>query len=98
MALLKRNAAFRQKNICKEVSIYGVVVFPDTADLSLLDTDLGKYYRVAKLGELADVLHQLERQAQQIPTKKGEKSLVAAEIEESLYGRYSAKPRLKSAA
>jgi len=98
MALLKRNTAFRQQNICKEVSIYGVVVFPDTADLSMLDTDLGQYYRVAKLGELVDVLHQLERQTQQIPIKKSEKRLSATEIAESLYGRYSVKPRLKSAA
>ena len=98
MALLKRNTAFRQKNICKDVSVYGVVVFPDTADLSMLDTDLGKYYRVTKLGELADVLHQLGRQTQQVPIKKGEKRLSATEIAESLHGRHSAKPRLKSAA
>lgn len=98
MALLKRNTAFRQKNICKDVSFYGVVVFPDAADLSMLDTDLGKYYRVTKLGELADVLYQLDSQTQQISTKKGEERLSADEIAESLYGRHSAKPRLKSVA
>ncbi len=98
MALVNQNISFRRKNICKDVSFYGVIIFPDDADLSALAPDLGKYYRVTKLSDLPDVLHQLERQTPQSFLKKGEKRLSAAEIEDCLYGRHSAKPRLKSAA
>lgn len=98
MELIGKNVPFRRKNICKDVSFYGVVVFPDNADLSSLGVDFGKYYRVTKLGDLLDVLHQLERQTQQGLLRKGEKRLSAAEIEDCLHGRHSAKPRLRRAA
>ena len=98
MELISRNTSFRRKNICKDVSFYGVVVFPDNANLSALEPKLGEHYRATKLGNLLDVLHQLERQTQQSPLTKGEKRLSAAEIKDCLYGRHSAKPRLKPAA
>ena len=98
MSFVTQNIPLHRKNICKDISFYGIVVFPDNADLSMLDTDLGPFCRVTTLGSLVDVLHQLARQAQQRPTQKGEKRLSAAEIEACLYGRNLAKPRLKSAA
>lgn len=98
MALVNQNISFRRKNICKNVSFYGIVVFPDNADISALDLNLEKYYRVTKLSDLPDVLHQLERLTLQSPLRKGEKRLSAAEIKDCLYGRHSAKPWLKPAA
>ncbi|MGJ3253623.1 MAG: NERD domain-containing protein [Elainellaceae cyanobacterium] len=81
------------KNIThNKVSCYGVVVFPDNADLTMLDTDLGSYYRITNLSSLLDVIHKLERQAQQ-QSRSGHKSLSPQEIEAYLCG----KPLPKSA-
>ena len=98
MQLFNGNTSFLRRNICSEVSFYGVVVFPDNADLSTLDTDLGKHYRVTKLGDLVDVLHELERQTQQIPVRRGTQRLSRADIEDGLYGRKPVRRALRAAA
>lgn len=82
----------------KEVSFYGIVVFPDNADFSVLDTDLGKLYSVTHIGDLTDVLHELERQTRKFNAERGRKGLSAADIETCLYGRQSPKLRQRSAA
>ena len=82
---------FIRKAPCKEVSFYGIVVFPDGADLTTLDIDLGKLYRVTLLKDLVDVLHNLERQTRQFHTERGHKGLSAIDIENCLHGRYEKK-------
>ncbi|PZO45769.1 MAG: hypothetical protein DCF15_21260 [Phormidesmis priestleyi] len=95
MQLFRDNSSFLSKNIVKEIALYGVVVFPDNADLSALDTHLGAHYRITQLGDLVDVLHDLERQARQHPSRT---KLSVADVENCLYGRKSLKPLRRSAA
>lgn len=102
MGLFKDNfngsMSFIGRNTCKEVSFYGVVVFPDNADLSSLDTDLGDFYKVTHLRDLVNVLHDLERQTQQFHAKRGGKGISAADVERCLHGKKSLKLPRKSVA
>jgi hypothetical protein len=98
MQLLSENVSFVKRNTSNQVSVYGIIVFPDNADLSALDAELGRHYRVTRLCDLEDVLHELERQTQQIPVRKGIQRLSPADIEAGLLGRKSAKPVLRKAA
>ena len=81
-----RDQGRTQRNISKDVSFYGIVVFPDNADFSSLDTDLGNLYRVTHLKNLVDVLHELERQTQKFHVEKGIKGLSSVDIKNCLYG------------
>jgi hypothetical protein len=78
-----------------KVCVYGVVVFPDSADLSLLDTELGSYYRVTKLKDLVDVIRDLAYQTQ-CRAKKERRNLPPNEIKAYLSGSPLKKSETKS--
>ncbi len=45
------------------VPVFGVVVFPDNADISRIDERIGKYYRVTTVSRLVGLLDQTEAEA-----------------------------------
>ncbi|GAB4296205.1 MAG: hypothetical protein Fur0034_05300 [Desulfuromonadia bacterium] len=74
------NTRCRQK-----LPVFGILVFPDTADLSPLGS-LGAFYRATRVRELVDTVIELEEQGKRSIPSKG-KRLTAEEIESILTGR-----------
>ena len=67
--------------------IFGVILFPDEADLSRVGEHLGKFYRVARLGGLLPLAESIFAEAHRFQTAKNPKRPRAEQVESMLRGR-----------
>lgn len=68
-----------------KIMYFGIVVFPDAADLSKLGADLGKHYRVIHYSELGDTLLEIEKLVSQ-QGKPSKESFSFQDLERYLFG------------
>jgi hypothetical protein len=68
------------------IKTYGVVVFPDNTSLSEIGTEIGKYHKVSRLGDLADCIDKLINQSK-AEFNQANQRLNVHEIETIMFGR-----------
>jgi nuclease-like protein len=67
--------------------IFGVIVFPDEADISKIGEHLGKFYRVTKLSRLPALAEDIFAEARRFQSAKNPRRPKAGQVEEMLRGR-----------
>ena len=67
--------------------IYGVIVFPDEADISRVGEHLGKFYRVTTIGKLPALLGNIYADARRFQASRNPQRPKVAQIEDMLRGR-----------
>lgn len=67
--------------------IFGVIVFPDEADISRVDNHLGKFYRVTRLGKLLGVIESIFAEAHRFQAAKNPGRPRTDQVEDMLRGR-----------
>jgi hypothetical protein len=67
--------------------IFGVIVFPDEADISKVGEHLGKFYRVTTVGKLSALLESIYAEARRFQAAKNPQRPKAGQVEDMLRGR-----------
>jgi hypothetical protein len=67
--------------------IFGVILFPDEADISKVGEHLGKFYRVTKVSKLPALAESIFAEANRFQAAKNPKRPKAEQVEEMLRGR-----------
>jgi len=67
--------------------IFGVIVFPDEADISKVGEHLGKFYRVTKVSKLPSLAENIFAEANRFQTTKNPRRPKAEQVEDMLRGR-----------
>jgi hypothetical protein len=67
--------------------IFGVIIFPDEADISKVGEHLGKFYRVTTLGRLIPLVENIFAEAHRFQTVKNPKRPRPEQVEDMLRGR-----------
>jgi hypothetical protein len=67
--------------------IFGVIVFPDEADISKIGEHLGKFYRVAKVSRLSSLAESIFDEARRFQSAKSPERPKPLEVENILRGR-----------
>lgn len=67
--------------------IFGVILFPDEADISRVGEHLGKFYRVARLGGFLPLAESIFAEAHRFQSAKNPKRPRAEQVENMLRGR-----------
>jgi hypothetical protein len=67
--------------------IFGVIIFPDEADISKVGAHLGKFYRVTTLSKTVELFENIFAEAGRFQAAKNPKRPKAEQVEEMLRGR-----------
>jgi nuclease-like protein len=67
--------------------IFGVIIFPDEADISKIGEHLGKFYRVAKVSRLPALAEEIFAEARRFQSAKSPRRPNAGQVEDMLRGR-----------
>jgi hypothetical protein len=67
--------------------IFGVIIFPDEADISKVGEHLGKFYRVTKVSKLTELVEGIFGEARRFQAVKNPRRPKAEQVEDLLRGR-----------
>jgi len=67
--------------------IFGLIVFPDEADISKIDAHLGKFYRVTTIGKLPALAESIFAEARRFQAAKNPRRPEPDQVEDMLRGR-----------
>jgi hypothetical protein len=67
--------------------IFGVIIFPDEADITRIGEHIGKFYRVCRLSKTVELLESIFAEARKFQAAKSPRRPGSAQVEDMLRGR-----------